>query len=307
MRDTGRTNSGSSQHSPRRPCIHSIRSRAGFTLIELLVVVAIIALLMAMMLPSLSKAKLLARRTVCMNNFKGLGTALAMYQGDYGDYAPICWTNMSLEDCDIGAGLADAHPWKSWRTSLLPYGTYKLFNCPTARFSELVKSEEDITCLSHINQNGDCGTTNKGSYGIIYQPALPGYKTVNCDGSYFTWTPDGSDYYADPYFNCAYSTIPGVAWTDPANSVYAADAYFANDYPCYPSVIGDRGCSSIIPPDCSDYLPPGALPVPGNQRRFADRHIGTNCLFLDGCVRNYDTKRLDQMKTGDTNCIWDVY
>src|SRR6266404_429343 len=64
------------------------RFNRGFTLIELLVVIAIIAILAAMLLPSLAKAKEKAKRVQCLNNVHQIYIALHMYAGDSREKLP---------------------------------------------------------------------------------------------------------------------------------------------------------------------------------------------------------------------------
>lgn len=66
----------------------SMKSNAWmFTLIELIVVMAVIAILMSLLLPTLGKVRGTAKRSVCINNQKQIGTGMALYSDDHNDYA----------------------------------------------------------------------------------------------------------------------------------------------------------------------------------------------------------------------------
>lgn len=66
----------------------SMTSKRAFTLTELLVVIAVIAILAALLLPALSKAKGQAQRTTCLNNLKQINLAFQLYAGANGDVLP---------------------------------------------------------------------------------------------------------------------------------------------------------------------------------------------------------------------------
>ena len=113
----------------RRSTSRPKTSRKAFTLVELLVVIGIIALLISILLPALSKAKESANRTACLSNLRQVGTAVLAYTNAYKGYFPSSALGNHLDD-----------DWIWWQTNLLP----RLHESPIAPFLGLSKTNYKV-------------------------------------------------------------------------------------------------------------------------------------------------------------------
>jgi prepilin-type N-terminal cleavage/methylation domain-containing protein/prepilin-type processing-associated H-X9-DG protein len=117
------------------------RAAKAFTLIELLVVIAIIAILMAILMPTLSRAREQGKRAACLNNLRQLTMGWIMYADDNDDKIVL-------------ASTGGTNPWVDWVDSTAPLAQriegiqsgmlyrycpeLKLYKCPTGLKGELV-------------------------------------------------------------------------------------------------------------------------------------------------------------------------
>ncbi len=120
--------------------------KRSFTLIELLVVVAIIAVLVAMLLPALNSVRTSAKTATCLVNLRQIGMAMAYYKGDFAEYnPPVVKKATYLGDWyqqDVWP------PAGRWFNYLEPYTkTYAVFNCPVAN--------ETWTSTRVVDRNGE--------------------------------------------------------------------------------------------------------------------------------------------------------
>ena len=241
--------------------------RRAFTLIELLVVIAIIAILAAMLLPALAKAKERAKSTQCLNNQKEIVLGYTMYAGDNSEYLPVAGQFR-------GGGTVWPSEWYA-ETSIY-YG----------------KGNTNITTLSAQGTLQACpsfNTNNLAGIGLTTDPNFLSY------GGY------GHNYYYLGYYENA-----GGTWNRQKISTVTkpSETLFNND--TFDPISSDAG-KAIIETFGYSYPAsqvPSFLPTPPG-RGYTRHNLGANYSWADGHAQYFQWKRMTPYAPSDLDWYWE--
>jgi prepilin-type N-terminal cleavage/methylation domain-containing protein len=200
--------------------------KRGFTLIELLVVIAIIAVLAAMLLPALAKAKQSAWRIQCTSNLKQWGLAITMYAGDNSNYFP---DNTQPGAIDLG--------WMAFNFTNVFYPAYLYPNRPGSAASGQRAQNDVMSCPTDIVHRAVEAAQNfPNLIGYNYLPARAkgagnfwNYNTFGLGNWCLNRFKLGRQYYKAPVMMDRLQRVSSTGWYDaPYGTIYPDSCHAGN-------------------------------------------------------------------------------